>query len=118
MHSYLPILLTFLVAAFMVGAALGLSALISPRTKMTKEKKTPFECGNIPLEEPGKRFPVHFYTVAILFIVFDIEVIFLYPWAAAFGDVGKYGFLAAMFFVVVLTFGLIYEWIRGGLEWH
>ena len=53
-----------------------------------------------------------------MFIIFDIEVIFLYPWAAAFGDVGKYGFFAAMFFVVVLTFGLIYEWTRGGLEWH
>ena len=118
MHSYLPILLTFLIAAFMVGAALGLSALIGPRAKSNREKMVPFECGNRPLEEPGKRFPVHFYTVAILFIVFDIEVIFLYPWAAAFGEVGIYGFLAAMFFVLVLTFGLIYEWIRGGLEWH
>ncbi|MBN2290231.1 MAG: NADH-quinone oxidoreductase subunit A [Candidatus Glassbacteria bacterium] len=118
MPSYLPILLTFLAAAFMVGAALGLSALISPRTRMTEEKQMPFECGNRPFEEPGKRFPVHFYTVAILFIVFDIEVVFLYPWAAAFGELGKYGFFAAMFFVAVLFFGLVYEWARGGLEWH
>ncbi|MEA2062779.1 MAG: NADH-quinone oxidoreductase subunit A [Gemmatimonadota bacterium] len=118
MHSYLPIFLTFLVAALMVGGALVLSALIGPRPEKTKVKQTPFECGNLPFEHPGKRFPVHYYTVAILFIVFDVEIIFLYPWAAAFGQVGWYGFLAAMFFVAVLSFGLVYEWARGGLEWH
>ena len=118
MDEYIAISLTVLVAALLVGGALGLSALIGPRTLMTKEKERPFECGNIPFEEPGKRFPVHFYVVAILFIVFDIEVIFLYPWIASFGAVGNYGFWAAIVFIAVLTFGLIYEWISGGLQWQ
>lgn len=118
MHSYLAILLTILIAAFMVGAALGLSALIGPNPRMTKEKAEPFECGKHPFQSPGRQFPVHFFVVAMLFLVFDIEIIFLYPWAASFGAVGRYGFFAAMFFMLVLVFGLIYEWKRGGLEWH
>ncbi|HUU30188.1 MAG TPA: NADH-quinone oxidoreductase subunit A [archaeon] len=118
MQSYIAILITIVIAALLVGAALILSAIIGPKSKTGKEKGRPFECGNIPFERPGKRFPVHFYVVAILFIVFDIEIVFLYPWIASFGAVGKYGFFAALFFVAVLTFGLVYEWIRGGLEWH
>ncbi len=118
MHSYVPVLLAIIVTALIVGAALISSALIGPSPPLTKEKERPFECGNIPFEEPGKRFPVHYYVVAILFIVFDIEIIFLYPWVASFGTVGKVGFFAAMFFILILTFGLIYEWLRGGLEWH
>jgi len=118
MQSYVPVLLTTILTALMVGAALILSALIGPRPPLTKEKEMPFECGNVPFEEPGKRFPVHYYRVAILFIVFDIEVVFLYPWIASFGTVGKAGFFAAMLFILVLTFALVYEWLRGGLEWH
>ena len=118
MHSYLPILLAIIVTALIVGAVLGLSALIGPKPEITKEKERPFECGYIPFQEPGKRFPVHYYVVAILFIVFDIEIIFLYPWVASFEAVGKTGFFAAIFFILILTFGLVYEWLRGGLEWH
>ena len=118
MHSYLPVLLAIIVTALIVGAALGLSALIGPKPEITKEKERPFECGYIPFQEPGKRFPVHYYVVAILFIVFDIEIIFLYPWIASFEAVGKAGFFAAIFFILILTFGLVYEWLRGGLEWH
>ncbi|OGF98180.1 MAG: hypothetical protein A3F83_01970 [Candidatus Glassbacteria bacterium RIFCSPLOWO2_12_FULL_58_11] len=118
MHNFLAILLTLVITAITVGGALLLSALIGPKSKMTREKERPFECGNVPFEEPGKQFPIHFYVVAILFIVFDIEVIFLYPWISSFGTVGRYGFAGAMFFILILTFGLIYEWLRGGLEWH
>jgi NADH-quinone oxidoreductase subunit A len=118
MENYPAILLTIVIAALMVGGALGLSWLVGPRPPVTKAKERPFECGKVPFEEPGKRFPIHFYAVAILFIVFDVEVIFLYPWVAAFHEVGGYGFLAVMFFVLVLTFGLLYEWLKGGLEWH
>ena len=118
MHSYLPVLLAIIVTAGIVGAVLGLSALIGPKPEITKEKERPFECGYIPFQEPGKCFPVHYYVVAILFIVFDIEIIFLYPWVASFEAVGKTGFFAAIFFILILTFGLVYEWLRGGLEWH
>ena len=118
MQSYLYILLTFIIAGLLVGGALVLSALIGPRGRTNKDKGKPFECGNIPFEKPGKPFSVHFYLVAILFIVFDIEIIFLYPWIASFSAVSRYGFFAALLFVLILTFGLIYEWKRGGLEWH
>ena len=118
MLDYAAIFLTIVVAAVMAGGALVLSALIGPRPPMTREKERPFECGLVPFEEPGRRFPIHYYVVAILFIVFDIEVIFLYPWIVSFGKVGLYGFVGAMTFVLVLSFGLIYEWFRGGLEWH
>jgi NADH-quinone oxidoreductase subunit A len=118
MLDYVAIFLTIIVAALMAGGALVLSALIGPKPEMTREKERPFECGLVPFEEPGRRFPVHYYVVAILFIVFDIEVIFLYPWIASFGTVGIYGFIGAMTFLLILTFGLVYEWLRGGLEWH
>ena len=118
METYTPVLLTILIAALMVGAALGIAAIAGPKPKVTKVKETPFECGYAPFEEPGKPFPVHFYIVAILFIVFDIEVIFLYPWVAAWGTVGSLGFLAVMFFITLLAFGLVYEWLRGGMEWR
>ncbi len=118
MLDYVAIFLTIIVAALMAGGALLLSALIGPSPAKTKEKQRPFECGLVPIEEPGRCFPVHYYVVAILFVVFDIEVIFLYPWIASFDEVGLYGFIGAMTFLLVLTFGLIYEWLRGGLEWH
>lgn len=118
MPEYLALLIGLAVAVAMVSAALVLSALIGPRGRTSKNKQLPFECGEVPFESPGKPFPVHYYLVAILFLVFDIEVIFLYPWAASFGEVGRYGFLAAMIFLLVLTFGLVYEWLRGGLEWR
>lgn len=118
MNEFYPVLISILVGFFLVGTALGLSSLMGPKRKTSSIKETPFECGNRPFEEPGRQHPIHFYTVAILFLVFDIEVIFLYPWVASFGVVGKVGFFGALFFIAVLTFGLIYEWIRGGLEWH
>ena len=118
MSAFIPVLLTILIAAVMVGAALGIAAIAGPKPKVTKIKETPFECGRLPFEEPGKPFPVHFYVVAILFIVFDIEVIFLYPWIASYGRIGTLGFAAVMFFIVLLAFGLVYEWLRGGMEWQ
>lgn len=118
MLEYVAIFLTIIVAALMAGGALLLSSLMGPNPEKTKEKQRPFECGLIPFEEPGRRFPVHYYVVAILFVIFDIEVIFLYPWIASFAEVGIYGFFGAMAFLLILTFGLLYEWMRGGLEWH
>lgn len=118
METYTPVLLTILVAVLMVGAALGIASIAGPKPRVTRTKETPFECGRVPFEEPGKPFPVHFYVVAILFIVFDIEIIFLYPWIASWGSAGLLGFVAIMFFIALLTFGLVYEWLRGGMEWR
>jgi NADH-quinone oxidoreductase subunit A len=118
MHAFIPVLITIAVAALMVGAALGFAALAGPRPKTDSIKETPFECGKVPFEEPGRPLPVHFYVTAILFIVFDIEVVFLYPWVAARGVAGVYGLLAVLFFLFLLTFALVYEWLKGGMEWR
>ncbi|MCE5271342.1 NADH-quinone oxidoreductase subunit A [bacterium] len=118
MQSFIPVVITIVIAAVMVGAALGLAALCGPRPRTDKTKETPFECGRAPFEEPGRPFPVHFYVTAILFIVFDIEVVFLYPWIAARNAVGAYGLLAVLIFLFLLTFALLYEWLKGGMEWR
>jgi NADH-quinone oxidoreductase subunit A len=84
----------------------------------TPAKQAPYESGMIPLGDTRERFSVKFYMVAILFIVFDIETVFLIPWAVSMRPLGWSGFIAAMIFIVVLTVGMIYEWKKGALEWE
>jgi NADH-quinone oxidoreductase subunit A len=116
LRSYLPILI-------LMGLSLGqalviviLSQVVSP-TRPTPVKGSPYESGILPLGTAHERFSVKFYLVAILFIVFDLETVFLIPWAVAMRELGWNGFAAASIFVVILTVGLIYEWKRGGLRW-
>ncbi|HSH44845.1 MAG TPA: NADH-quinone oxidoreductase subunit A [Longimicrobiales bacterium] len=116
LRSYAPILILMVLS---IGQAVGmvvLSQLVSP-LRPTAAKSSPYESGITPLGSTRERFSVKFYLVAILFIVFDIETIFLVPWAVMMRELGWGGFLAASIFVVVLTVGLIYEWKRGGLRW-
>ena len=82
------------------------------------EKLSPFECGFAPFDDARGQFDVRFYLVAILFIIFDLEVAFLFPWAVALGDIGLFGFWSMMLFLAVLTVGFIYEWRKGALEWE
>jgi NADH-quinone oxidoreductase subunit A len=82
------------------------------------EKLSPFECGFAPFDDARGQFDVRFYLVAILFIIFDLEVAFLFPWAVALGDIGLFGFWSMMLFLGVLTVGFIYEWRKGALEWE
>jgi NADH-quinone oxidoreductase subunit A len=97
---------------------LALSHMIGPRNP-NKTKQSPFECGSIPVGDVrNQRFSVRFYVVAMLFILFDIEVIFLYPWALALRDIGWQGFLALMPFLLVLIVGFVYEWKKGLLDWN
>ena len=116
--AYLPILfLVILSTLFAVGSMVA-AARLSPR-KWTAAKLDPYECGIVPEEgsEGSERFPVKFYLVAMLFIIFDIETVFLYPWAVAFGELKMFGLIEMGIFVAMLVTAYVYVWKRGGLEW-
>jgi NADH-quinone oxidoreductase subunit A len=116
MGQYLP-LVAMLVLAIVFGLlAVGVNKLTS-RKRVTAAKVAPYECGIVPSREPPERFPVQFYLVAMLFIMFDIEIIFLYPYAVAHGTLGLYGFWAVLLFSVVFFLTFVYEVAKGGLEW-
>ena len=118
--GYLPILL-FLAIALILSSAFVFLPMIAARFtgthNPTPEKLTEYECGFPAFEGSRAQFDVRFYLVAILFIIFDLEVAFLFPWAVAFGGLGWYGFWSMMVFLGVLTVGFIYEWRKGALEW-
>ena len=117
-HSeYLPILLFLFVGC---GLGIGMTAMsfILGDTKPDKEKLSAYECGFEAFDDARGRFDVRFYLVAILFIIFDLEIAFLFPWAISLGDIGIFGFWSMMFFLSVLTIGFIYEWKKGALEWE
>lgn len=105
-----------LLAASVVIGILSLSILLGPR-KITEMKDDPFECGTIGTGTATERFSVKFYLVAMIFILFDIEIVFLYPWAIQAVSLGWYGYVAMLSFIAVLSFGLAYIWRRGLLDW-
>ncbi len=115
--SYLPIALMFLLVVGFAGISLLLNRLIAPSSP-TREKLEPYECGIVPLQEPVQRFPVKFYLVAMLFVIFDIEIVFLFAWAARFYDLGWYGVAAVGIFTALLAETLVYVWRRGALDWN
>jgi NADH-quinone oxidoreductase subunit A len=115
--EYLPILIFLGIAAFVAAAAVGLSFIIA-KQKPNAEKSSAYECGFPAFDDARAKFDVRFYLVAILFIIFDLEIAFLFPWAVALGDIGTMGFWSMMIFLGVLTVGFIYEWKKGALEWE
>ena len=115
-HPFVPVFIFLLVvAAFGVGTLL-IAALIRPN-RPDSEKLSPYECGIPPLVKAGEHFSIRFYIVAILFLLFDVEGVFLFPWAVAFGRIGLYGFVSMMLFILILLVGYIYAWKKGALEW-
>jgi NADH-quinone oxidoreductase subunit A len=114
--SYIPLLILLGISAAQAIGMVVLSEAVSP-TKKTRVKSSPYESGIDPLGSTRERFSVKFYVVAILFIVFDVETVFLVPWAVVMREVGVAGFVAATIFIFILTVGLIYEWKKGALEW-
>jgi NADH-quinone oxidoreductase subunit A len=110
-------LVVFIGVAGMIGAALLLSAFLLAYKNPDPEKLSAYECGFNAFDDARMKFDVRFYLVAILFIIFDLEVTFLFPWAVAFDQVGVFGFWSMMLFLAVLTIGFIYEWKKGALEW-
>lgn len=116
MAQYLPVLALLILAALFAGLSLVASKLLAPRNP-TVEKFAPYECGIIPGREPPERFPVRFYLVAMLFVIFDIEIVFLYPWAIASGRLGLAGFLAILIFSALLFESFVYLISKGALDW-
>jgi NADH-quinone oxidoreductase subunit A len=114
--AYLPLVVFIAVAAF-IGIVLLLSAFILAYKQPDAEKLSAYECGFNAFDDARMKFDVRYYLVAILFIIFDLEVTFLFPWAVAFGKIGLFGFCSMMLFLAVLTVGFIYEWKKGALEW-
>jgi NADH-quinone oxidoreductase subunit A len=115
--EYFPILL-FIAVGLAVGVApMLLGRLLGPH-RPDPEKLSPYECGFEPFEDARMKFDVRYYLVAILFILFDLEIAFLFPWAAVINDIGFAGFVSMMVFLAILVVGFVYEWMKGALEWE
>ena len=117
LQEYFPILL-FIVVGLAVGVVpVALGALLGPN-RPDSEKLSPYECGFEAFEDARMRFDVRYYLVAILFILFDLEIAFLFPWAAVLRHIGLFGFVAMLVFLAILVVGFIYEWKKGALDWE
>jgi len=114
--DFTGVLLMLALAVLVAAAMLTVHRLLGPRRRFD-EKLDPFECGERQIVSPHQRFSVKFYLVAMLFVIFDVEAVFFYPWGALFGDLGWFGLGAMSVFTVPLVVGLIYEWKKGALEW-
>ena len=117
LEQYFPILLFIIVGLGLGLLLLSLGALLAPN-RPDPEKLSPYECGFEAFEDARMRFDVRYYLVAILFILFDLEIAFLFPWAVVLPDIGFSGYVAMMIFLAILVVGFIYEWKKGALEWE
>lgn len=115
--SYFPIIV-FLCIAIAIASVMVVLPMIVSSARPDKEKLSPYECGFEPFGDARGEFDVRFYLVAILFIIFDLEVAFLFPWAVSLSTIGTFGFWSMMLFLGVLTVGFIYEWKKGALDWE
>jgi NADH-quinone oxidoreductase subunit A len=115
--DYLPIALMTILGLLFGGISLYMSKILAPNNP-TPEKLAPYECGIVPLQEPGERFPVRFYLVAMLFVIFDVEIIFLFLWAVSMDQFGWAGIAAVVVFMLMLIETLAYVWKRGALDWN
>ncbi len=117
LREYLPILI-FLGIAVAIAGAMVAAAFVVARQRPDSEKVSPYECGFEAFDDARRQFDVRFYLVAILFIIFDLEVAFLFPWAVSLGEIGVFGFWTMFIFLLILTVGFVYEWRKGALEWE
>ncbi|MBB6251661.1 NADH-quinone oxidoreductase subunit A [Nitrospirillum iridis] len=117
LSQYLPIII-FLAIAGVIASAMVFGSMLVAKQKPDSEKLSAYECGFEPFNDARSKFDVRFYLVAILFIIFDLEVAFLFPWAVSLGRIGLFGFWSMMAFLGILTIGFIYEWKKGALDWE
>ena len=117
LENYFPILLFIVIALVFGGIMVGAGAVLAPH-RPDSEKLSPYECGFEAFEDARMKFDVRYYLVAILFILFDLEIAFLFPWAVVLPDIGAFGFWSMMIFLAILIIGFVYEWKKGALEWE
>ena len=117
LENYLPVLI-FIAIGIGIGLVMTLMGFMLGTRKPDSEKTSPYECGFEAFEDTRMRFDVRYYLVAILFIIFDLEIAFLFPWAVVLHDIGWFGYIAMMIFLGILVVGFIYEWKKGALEWE
>jgi NADH-quinone oxidoreductase subunit A len=117
LENYLPVLLFILVGAGVGIATLVVGKLLGP-SRPDPEKLSPYECGFEAFEDARMKFDVRYYLVAILFILFDLEIVFLFPWAVSLDAIGFFGFVSMMIFLTILVVGFVYEWMKGALDWE
>ncbi|MDH4027864.1 MAG: NADH-quinone oxidoreductase subunit A [Nitrospirota bacterium] len=115
--DYFPVVIIFLIAAAIGLGAVVAGILVRPRRPYA-QKLSPYESGNLPVGEPRYRFSVKFYIIAMLFVVFDVEAVFLYPWAVAYDKLGIFGFVEMMLFISILLVGYAYVWKKGAFDWE
>ncbi len=117
LENYVPILIFIVVGVLFGAVAMGLGFILGPRRPDTA-KLSPYECGFEAFEDSRMKFDVRYYLVAILFIIFDLEIAFLFPWAVVLREIGMFGFVAMLVFLGILVIGFIYEWKKGALQWE
>jgi NADH-quinone oxidoreductase subunit A len=117
LDNYLPVLIFIVIGLGLGAVMIAMGAMLGPR-RPDSEKQSPYECGFEAFEDSRMKFDVRYYLVAILFIIFDLEIAFLFPWAVVLDEIGMFGFLAMMVFLGVLVVGFVYEWRKGALEWE
>jgi NADH-quinone oxidoreductase subunit A len=117
MVQYLPIFLMLVLGFLFAALSFVASSLLAPNKKPTDAKRAPYECGIVPDREPPQRFPVRFYLVAMIFIIFDIEIVFLYPWAVVFHEIATFGLIEVMVFAAVVFVAFLYLVSNGALSW-
>jgi len=117
LEEYLPVLLFMLVGTVIGFAPMTIGKILGP-SRPDAEKNSPYECGFEAFEDARMKFDVRYYLVAILFILFDLEIAFLFPWAVSLDSIGFFGFMAMMVFLTILVVGFVYEWMKGALDWE
>ena len=116
-QDYLPIIIFTVLAAALIGLPLVLQHLLSPRGNKGGDKLTSYECGELPEGSAWVKFNIRFYVIALIFLIFDVEIVFLFPWAVVYNELGLLAFIEAFLFVLILLVGFIYVWVKGDLDW-
>lgn len=117
LDEYIPIAILFVLSAAVAVLLVFVGVIFGPRRKNPR-KAQPYESGVLPFGQAQRRFPVHFYLIAVLFILFDVEIIFFFPWAVMFRALGVFGFVEMIIFIAILVVGYVYVWKKGALEWE
>ena len=116
-QDYLPIIIFTVLAAALIGLPIVLQHLLSSRGNKGGDKLTSYECGELPEGSAWVKFNIRFYVIALIFLIFDVEIVFLFPWAVVYNELGLLAFIEAFLFVLILLVGFIYVWVKGDLDW-